>query len=298
ILTGIGMVWKRVSGTPEADMRAAAADSDVLVAVVGLTSDLEAEEAPIEVPGFKGGDKTSLDLLADQQALLEAARATGKPLVVVLMNGSQINLAWAREHADAIIEAWYPGQSGGLAVANVIAGHLNPGGRLPLTFYRSVDDLPPFGDYDMRGRTYRYFDGTPVYPFGHGLSYTRFEYAPLQLEPARGGVSDGLRVSTRLRNTGARAGDEVAQLYLEFPARDGLPRLALRGFQRVHLQPGEERELVFDLDPRDLSAVDAEGQRMVMPGDYRISVGSGQPGTGVPGQSAALRIDRTRPVPR
>src|SRR5690606_35030371 len=199
ILTGIGMVWKRVSATPEADMRAAAADSDVLVAVVGLTSDLEAEEAPIEVPGFKGGDKTSLDLLADQQALLEAARATGKPLVVVLMNGSQVNLAWAKEHADAIVEAWYPGQSGGLALANVLAGHVNPAGRLPLTFYRSVDDLPPFGDYDMRGRTYRYFEGTPVYPFGHGLSYTRFDYGPLQLLPAAGGASEGLRVRTEVR---------------------------------------------------------------------------------------------------
>ena len=298
ILTGIGLLWKLVSESPVEDMRAAAADSDVLVAVVGLTSDLEAEEAPIEVPGFKGGDKTSLDLLADQQALLEAARATGKPLVVVLMNGSQVNLAWAREHADAIIEAWYPGQSGGLAVGNVIAGHLNPAGRLPLTFYRSVDDLPPFGDYDMRGRTYRYFNGTPVYPFGHGLSYTSFDYAPLQLQPARGGASEGLRVTTRVRNTGARAGDEVAQLYLEFPDREGLPKRALRGFQRVHLQPGEERELVFDLDPRGLSAVDAEGERLVMPGDYRVWVGAGQPGTGAPGQSAALGIDRPRPVPR
>ena len=298
ILTGIGLLWKLVSDTPEADMRAAAADSDVLVAVVGLTSDLEAEEAPVEVPGFKGGDKTSLDLLADQQALLEAARATGKPLVVVLMNGSQVNLAWAREHADAIIEAWYPGQSGGLAVANAIAGHLNPAGRLPLTFYRSVDDLPPFGDYDMRGRTYRYFDGTPVYPFGHGLSYTRFDYAPLQLQPAAGGAADGLRVSVQVRNAGERAGDEVAQLYLEFPEREGLPRLALRGFQRVHLQPGEQRSLVFELDPRDLSAVDGAGERMVMPGSYRVSVGSGQPGTGVPGQSAAFTIDRMRPLPR
>ena len=298
ILTGIGLLWKRVSESPMEDMRAAAADSDVLVAVVGLTSDLEAEEAPIEVPGFKGGDKTSLELLADQQALLEAARATGKPLVVVLMNGSQVNLAWAREHADAIIEAWYPGQSGGLAIGNAIAGHLNPAGRLPLTFYRSVDDLPPFGDYDMRGRTYRYFTGTPVYPFGHGLSYTSFDYAPLQLQPADGGASEGLRVTTRVRNTGARAGDEVAQLYLEFPNREGLPKLALRGFQRVHLQPGEERELVFDLDPRGLSAVDAEGARLVMPGDYRVWVGAGQPGTGVPGQSAALGIDRMRPVPR
>jgi beta-glucosidase len=298
ILTGIGMLWKRVSETPEADMRAAAADSDVLVAVVGLTSDLEAEEAPIEVPGFKGGDKTSIDLLADQQALLEAAKATGKPLVVVLMNGSQVNLAWAREHADAIIEAWYPGQSGGLAVANVIAGHVNPGGRLPLTFYRSVDDLPPFGDYDMRGRTYRYFSGTPVYPFGHGLSYTTFDYAPLQLQPAPGGAGDGLRVTTEVRNTGDRVGDEVAQLYLDFPDFEGAPRIALRGFRRVTLAPGETRTLQFDLDPRDLSAVDAEGIRQVMPGRYRVFVGSGQPGEDVAGRFADFQIERGRSVAR
>jgi len=298
ILTGIGMVWKRVSEAPEADMRAAAADSDVLVAVVGLTSDLEAEEAPIEVPGFKGGDKTSLDLLADQQALLEAARATGKPLVVVLMNGSQVNLSWARAHADAIVEAWYPGQSGGLAVANVLAGHVNPAGRLPLTFYRSVDDLPPFGDYDMRGRTYRYFEGTPVYGFGHGLSYTRFSYGPLQLTPATGGASHGVRVVAQLRNTGERAGDEVAQLYLEFPQREGLPRIALRGFQRVTLAPGEARTLEFELDPRDLSAVAVEGERQVMPGRYRIWVGSGQPGPDIAGQRVEFTIDRAMPVAR
>ncbi|MGY1520323.1 glycoside hydrolase family 3 C-terminal domain-containing protein [Luteimonas sp. A482] len=298
ILTGIGMVWKRVSDTPEADMRAAAADSDVLVAVVGLTSDLEAEEAPIEVPGFKGGDKTSLDLLADQQALLVAARATGKPLVVVLMNGSQVNLAWAKAHADAIVEAWYPGQSGGLAVANVLAGHVNPAGRLPLTFYRSVDELPPFGDYDMRGRTYRYFEGTPVYPFGHGLSYTRFAYAPLQLVPAAGGASEGVRVSAQLRNAGERAGDEVAQLYLEFPELEGVPRIALRGFQRVTLAPGETRTLEFELDPRDLSAVDVEGDRQVMPGRYRIWVGSGQPGPDIAGQRVEFTIDRGRQVAR
>ena len=298
ILTGIGMLWKRVSETPLEDMRAVAADSDVLVAVVGLTSDLEAEEAPIEVPGFKGGDKTSLDLLADQQALLDAARATGKPLVVVLMNGSQVNLAWAKQHANAIIEAWYPGQSGGLAVARVLSGETSPAGRLPLTFYRSVDDLPPFGDYDMRGRTYRYFDGTPVYPFGHGLSYTRFDYAPLQLAPARGGAGEGLRVRTRLRNVGERAGDEVAQLYLDFPDVEGMPRIALRGFRRVPLAPGEEREVEFALDPRDLSAVDAEGERLVLPGRYRVWVGSGQPGDGVAGQWAEFSVAQARPVER
>jgi len=298
VLTGIGLLWKRVSPTPLEDLRAAARDADVLVAVVGLTSDLEAEEAPIEVPGFKGGDKTSLDLLADQQALLEAARATGKPLVVVVMNGSQVNLAWARDHANAVLEAWYPGQSGGLAVANVLAGHTNPSGRLPLTFYRSVDELPPFGDYDMRGRTYRYFEGQPVYPFGYGLSYTRFDYAPLELVADAAGTSEGLEVSTEVRNTGDRAGEEVVQLYLHFPPIEGLPKIALRGFQRVHLAPGQSRRVSFKLGPRELSAVDAEGQRLVMPGQYQVSVGSGQPAKGVSSRSAGFRIERERPVER
>ena len=298
ILTGVGMVWKRVSETPEADLRAAADEADVLVAVVGLTSDLEAEEAPIEVPGFKGGDKTSLDLLADQQALLEAARATGKPLVVVLMNGSQVNLAWARDHADAILEAWYPGQAGGLAVARVLSGQVNPGGRLPLTFYRSLDDLPPFGDYDMRGRTYRYFTGTPVYPFGHGLSYTRFDYSPLQLIPVGGDPGQGLRVGVDVRNAGERAGDEVAQLYLDFPDIEGVPRIALRGFQRVALAPGQSRRLEFELEPRDLSAVDVEGVRQVMPGRYRVWVGSGQPDGDVAGAGAEFTVGQGRALAR
>ncbi len=298
VLAGIGLLWKRVGDDPIGQMRAAAAASDVVVAVVGLTSDLEAEEAPVEVPGFKGGDKTSLDLLADQQALLEAARATGKPLVVVVMNGSPVNLAWAKQHAAAIIEAWYPGQSGGLAVGNVLAGHANPSGRLPLTFYRSVEDLPPFDDYDMRGRTYRYFEGAPVYPFGHGLSYTTFAYAPPTVQAAAGGSHEGIRVTAEVRNTGRRAGDEVAQLYLDFPDVEGLPRVALRGFQRVHLAPGERRVLEFDLDPRDLSAVTPEGQRQVMKGSYRVFVGGGQPGTGAAGKDAAFRIDQDRPVER
>jgi beta-glucosidase len=298
VLAGIGLLWKRVSETPMEDLRAAASDADVLVAVVGLTSDLEAEEAPIEVPGFKGGDKTSLDLLADQQALLEAAKATGKPLVVVVMNGSQVNLAWARDHANALVEAWYPGQSGGLAVAKVLSGQTNPSGRLPLTFYRSVDELPPFGDYDMRGRTYRYFEGTPVYPFGYGLSYTRFDYAPLKLVADPAGSSEGLEVSTEVRNAGDRAGEEVVQLYLHFPAIEGVPKIALRGFQRVHLDPGQSRSVSFRLSPRDLSAVDVDGQRLVMPGQYRISVGSGQPATDVSNASASFRIERERPVER
>jgi len=248
--SGIDLVWKRVSDAPSAELRRAAAAADVLVAVVGLTSDLEAEETGVTVPGFSGGDKTTLDLPADQLAMLEQAKATGKPIVLVTMNGSPINLAWAKDNAAAVLEAWYPGETGGTAAANILTGRTNPSGRLPLTFYRSVGDLPPFGDYAMKGRTYRYFAGTPVYPFGHGLSYTRFGYAPLTVTPARGGAENGLRVTTRLTNQGDRPGEEVAQLYLDFPDRPGTPRIALRGFQRVALKPGEARSVTFDLSPR------------------------------------------------
>jgi beta-glucosidase len=285
---GIDLVWKRVSEAPSVDLRRAAAAADVLVAVVGLTSDLEAEETGVSVPGFAGGDKTTLDLPADQIAMLEQAKATGKPIVLVAMNGSPINLAWAKDNAAALLEAWYPGETGGTAAANILTGRTNPSGRLPLTFYRSIADLPPFGDYDMKGRTYRYFTGTPVYPFGHGLSYTRFGYTTPTVTPARGGAEAGIRVTTRLTNQGDRPGEEVAQLYLNFPDRPGTPRIALRGFQRVALRPGEARTLTFDLSPRDLSSVTLEGARSVAAGTYRVTVGSAQPATFTARQSKEL----------
>ena len=292
-----GLFWKRVSLQAEKDLSAAAASADLIVAAVGLTSDLEGEEMKIEIEGFSGGDKTSLDLPADQRKLLEQARATGKPLVVVALNGSTIDLSWAKENAAAIIEAWYPGQAGGLAIANVISGKVNPAGRLPLTFYRSVADLPPFSDYSMKGRTYRYFSGTPVYPFGFGLSYSSFEYAPLRIEAIGASMEHGLRVTTTVTNTSRRAGEEVAQLYLEPPQFEAAPRMALRGFQRFSLQAGERKMLTLELSPRDLSFVSRDGVREVMTGKYRVSVGSGQPGTGVAAQSAAFSISRQVPIP-
>ena len=296
--SGIDLVWKRVSDAPSAELRRAAAAADVLVAVVGLTSDLEAEETGVTVPGFSGGDKTTLDLPADQIAMLEQAKATGKPIVLVTMNGSPINLAWAKDNAAAVLEAWYPGETGGTAAANILTGRTNPSGRLPLTFYRNVGDLPPFGDYAMKGRTYRYFAGTPVYPFGHGLSYTKFGYAPLTVTPARGGAENGLRVTTRLTNQGDRPGEEVAQLYLDFPDRPGTPRIALRGFQRVALRPGEARSVTFDLSPRDLSSVALDGARSVAAGTYRVTVGAGQPGTGVAGQTASFTARQSAELPK
>lgn len=292
--TGVpGLFWKRISSDADAELKRETADADVIVAVVGLTSDLEGEEMAIKVDGFAGGDKTSLELPAGQRQLLERARATGKPLVVVLMNGSAIDLSWAKNNAAAILEAWYPGQSGGLAIANVLTGRSDPGGRLPLTFYRSLADLPPFEDYSMQGRTYRYYTGTPVYPFGAGLSYTSFRYAPLQIAPMDGVPENGVVVSTEITNTGVRDGDEVAQLYLTPPAFEGAPRLALRGFQRVTLKAGERRQISFRLAPRDLSFVTRDGVRQLTPGRYQLSVGSGQPDTGGAGQQAQLILNRT-----
>ena len=287
-----GMFWKRISKDPAGDLQAAARDADVLVAVLGLTSDLEGEELALKVDGFDGGDRTSMDLPADQRRLLEQARATGKPLVVVVMSGSALDLSWARDNAGAIVQAWYPGQAGGLAVAQVLSGAANPGGRLPLTFYRSVADLPPFDDYAMKGRTYRYFEGKPVYPFGFGLSYTTFGYAPLRIEPAKRGPEHGVTVVTEVANTGKREGDEVAQLYLVPPAFEGAPRHALRGFQRVRLKAGERRRIAFKLSPRDLAFVTRDGVRQLIPGQYTVMIGAGQPGTGAAGQKATLTLSK------
>lgn len=285
-----GLLWKRVTTNLDAELKAAVAKADVVVAAVGLTADIEGEEMPIAVEGFSGGDRTSLDLPADQRRLLESAKALGKPVVVVLMNGGAMGLSWAKQHAAAILEAWYPGQSGGLAVAQVLAGAADPGGRLPLTFYSSVADLPPFDDYTMKGRTYRYFTGTPVYPFGFGLSYAQFSYSGLRVAPIRGGADEGLRVTATVRNTSARTGDEVVQLYITPPAFEGAPRHALRGVQRVTLRPGEARALTFELSPRDLSFVTAAGERRLIPGSYQLSVGSGQPGSGVAALSAGYAL--------
>jgi beta-glucosidase len=207
-------------------------------------------------------------------------------------------LHWAKENADAILEAWYPGQSGGLAIANVLTGKANPTGKLPLTFYRSVEDLPPFDDYDMKGRTYRYFTGKAVYPFGYGLSYTTFGYGPVAVEPASGGAQDGIRVTTQVSNTGQRAGGDAVQLYLDFPDAPGTPNIALRGFQKVSLQPGETRHVTFTLSPRDLSSVTPDGVRKVLKGHYRVTVGSGQPGFSAATQSADFSVEKAVTLPK
>ena len=291
------LIWAKVDNTPSPEAVAAAKNSDVVVAVVGITSQLEGEEMPASEPGFLGGDRTNIDLPEPEEALIQAVAATGKPLVVVLMNGSALAVNWASEHANAILDAWYSGEEGGAAVAETLSGKNDPAGRLPVTFYQNVSQLPNFEDYSMEGRTYRYFKGKPLYPFGYGLSYTTFRYSDLSLPEAAVNAGDPVPADVTVTNTGKVAGDEVVQLYLKFPPVKGAPLLALRGFQRVHLEPGASQKVHFELKDRDLSMVTEDGQPIVAGGDYTISIGGGQPATSAPGATGHFHIDGQLTLP-
>ena len=249
------------------------------------------------VPGFEGGDRTTLDLPKEEQDLLEAVKRTGKPLVVVLMNGSALSVNWANENANAILEAWYSGEEGGTAIAQTLAGTNNPAGRLPVTFYTGVGQLPPFDAYSMKNRTYRYFQGQPLYPFGYGLSYSKFEYSNLKLSAATLNAGDPLSIEVDVKNVSEREGDEVVQVYLSYPQSPGAPIHALRSLTRLHMAGGEMQHVHFALDARDLSGVDSNGDRAVSAGQYRISVGGGQPGTATPQVEAGFGITGEQRLP-
>ena len=291
------LVWMKLISDPIGEAVTAARQADVAVAVVGITSQLEGEEMKVDVPGFKGGDRTSLDLPKEEEDLLEALKGTGKPLIVILMNGSALSANWASEHAGAILDAWYSGEEGGTAIAQTLAGANNPAGRLPVTFYKGVEQLPAFEDYAMKNRTYRYFAGQPLYPFGYGLSYSKFEYSNLKLSATKLKAGDSLSVEADVKNVSQREGDEVAELYLSFPKSPAAPICALRGFTRIHLAAGETQRVHFALDPRDLSEVDEKGNRIVAGGSYRVSVGGGQPGTPAPQTDAEFQIKGNRKLP-
>jgi beta-glucosidase len=297
------LAWKRNEGETVAEAMAAIKDADVVVAAVGITADLESEEMSSEglPPGFVGGDRTSIDLPKPEEDLLEAARSeaisAGKPLVVVLMNGSALSVNWAAQYANAILEAWYPGEEGGTAVAKTLSGVNNPAGRLPVTFYRGVNDLPAFEDYDMKNRTYRYYKGPVLYPFGFGLSYATFQYTGMRLSTQEVEAGKPLGVDVNVENTSRVPGDEVAELYLDFPGQVGAPQVALRGFQRVSLAPGESRQLHFELSPRDLSWVSPEGNRVLSDGSFHVFVGSGQPGEKTPGVRETFAVKGTLKLP-
>jgi beta-glucosidase len=285
------LIWARLDNAPSPEAVAAARKADVVIAVVGITSQLEGEEMPVSEPGFLGGDRTSIDLPEPEDALVKAVASAGKPLVVVLMNGSALSVNWIDAHANAVLESWYSGEEGGRAIAQTLDGKNDPAGRLPVTFYKDVAQLPNFENYSMEGRTYRYFSGRPLYPFGYGLSYTTFRYSDLHLpgSPVRAG--DPLPVDVTVTNRGKVAGDEVVQLYLQFPPVAGAPRLALRGFERIHLDPGQSRQVHFVLKSRDLGMVTEKGDPIIAAGDYTLSIGGGQPGTGASGATGQFTVD-------
>lgn len=254
-----------------------ASQADVIVAVMGLAPRLEGEEGDT-ADSDGGGDRRHLDLPGVQEEFLKQLHATGKPVVLVLLNGSALAVNWAAQNIPAILTAWYPGEEGGNAVADVLFGDYNPAGRLPVTFYKSLEQVPEFRNYSMAERTYRYFTGKPLYPFGHGLSYTEFQYADLNIAPSRSHASDPITVSVNVTNTGERAGDEVVQLYLSdatSPVKTPIRQLA--GFRRIHLQPGETQRVQFALKPAQFARTYEDGRQVVEPGRFNLSIGGSQP---------------------
>ena len=263
------LVWN-MPGHDEKDAVDAARKADLVVAVFGLSAHVEGEEMRVHADGFTGGDRTKIELPGPQKELLEKVAAAGKPTILLLVNGSALAVNWADEKLPAIVEAWYPGEEGGTAVAEALAGDFSPSGRLPVTFYKSESQLPAFEDYSMANRTYRYFTGEPLYPFGYGLSYTSFAYSNPHVE-------NGNVISADVTNTGTMAGDEVVQLYLTHDGITGAPLRSLEGFQHVHLAPGQKQTVTFTLNDRQLSVVNEAGNRRVMPGNVDVWIGGGQP---------------------
>jgi beta-glucosidase len=293
----VSFKWSAPAAALRAEAVKAAEQAEIAIAFVGLSPNLEGEEMPVKVAGFSGGDRTNIDLPEAQVQLLEAVAATGKPLIVVMMNGSALAAGWAKEHADAILEAWYPGESGGTAIAETLLGSNNPAGRLPVTFYRSIDDLPAFDDYSMKGRTYRYSKFKPLFAFGDGLSFTRFVYTRAALAPSRIDAGKPVRLSVHVENAGPVDGDEVVEVYLTpaSTATASTPLRSLVAFTRVHLAAHERRGLNLTIAPRQLSQVDAAGLRAILPGRYLISVGGQQPDGKMP--SLLLKITGRSEMP-
>ncbi len=280
---GIQLVWSRPGGTPDQVALDAARQADAVVLVLGLSPRLEGEEMRVPVEGFELGDRVQLGLPRVQEDLMQRMSALGKPVVLVLLNGSALAVNWARDHVPAIVEAWYPGQAAGSALADVLFGDYNPAGRLPVTFYKSTDQLPPFTDYRMEGRTYRYFKGEPLFPFGYGLSYTSFAYRNLSY-PKETRTGDSVHVSVEVENTGKLAGEEVVQIYLKAvgTSQPG-PIHSLAGFQRIFLRPRERKTVQFSLQPRQFSRVTVDGRRVQEPGTFAVFAGGNQPGKGTSG---------------
>jgi beta-glucosidase len=295
---GIDLTWQAPASALRTEAVLAAKQSDVVVAFVGLSPQLEGEEMPIKLEGFSGGDRTDITLPGSQRDLLEALRDTHVPLVVVLTSGSALAVGGAQAYAGAILEAWYPGEEGGTAIAETLAGDNNPAGRLPLTFYSSLDQLPPFEDYSMGDRTYRYFTGKPSYGFGYGLSYSRFGYSNLRLPGQPVDAGDPVTVDVDVKNLSERGGDEVVELYLKQPKALLTPLRTLGGFARVHIEPGQTTHVTLQLTPRTLGQVDEKGERVILPGTYEVAVGGTQPGETSGGVTGTFSVNGSLTLPR
>lgn len=253
--------------------------ADVIVFVGGISPSLEGEEMPVSVPGFNKGDRTSIALPAVQTEMLKELKSTGKPIVFVMLTGSALSVNWENDNLPAVLNAWYGGQDAGTALADVLFGDYNPAGRLPVTFYASDKDLPPYEDYSMKERTYRYFTGKPLYEFGHGLSYTDFAYSNLEI-PENIIIGENVKVSVDVTNKGSRDGEEVVQLYISHPdSKINVPIRSLQGFSRITIKAGETRRVEFTLTPENMSVIDALTQRSVIPGKITVAVGGRQPGS-------------------
>jgi beta-glucosidase len=287
------LVWSypRLADRMIEDAVNAAKATDASILVLGISAGLEGEEMPVTVEGFRGGDRTEISLPKPQEALLKAVVATGKPVVVVLLSGSAVAVNWADKNVPSILAAWYPGGEGGTAIADVLFGNYNPAGRLPVTFYKSVDQLPPFADYSMQGRTYRYFKGEPLYPFGFGLSYTKFDYSNLRFIPKSIKAGQPITVTVDVTNVGEIDGDDVVQLYLtDMAASAPVPIRTLVGFDRIPLRPREKRTVTFTITARQMSLINDNGKRVIEPGEFAISIGGGQPGFNAALLSASFRV--------
>ena len=247
--------------------------SDAAIVVLGLSPQLEGEE------GAGQADKTGLDLPGVQEDLLKAIHATGKPVILVVISGSALAINWANENVPAIVQLWYSGEEGGTALADILFGDYNPAGRLPVTFVKSLDQVPPFTDYSMKNRTYRYMEDEPLYSFGYGLSYTSFGYSSLRLSKEEIAPDESVEIQVDVENTGQYDGDEVVQLYVSHPHSSmTAPIRSLQGFARIHLKTGEKKAISFTLTPEQFAVVDEEGKFIVEPAEVRVSVGGGQPG--------------------
>jgi len=247
--------------------------ADIVIMFMGLSPRLEGEEMKVEVEGFKGGDRVTLDLPGTQSKFIKKIHSLGKPMILVLLNGSAVSINWENENVPAIIEAWYPGQATGTAITDIIFGDYNPSGRLPVTFYKSVDQLPAFTDYEMSNRTYRYFKGEPLYPFGFGLSYTSFQYKNLRLEQTEIHSGGSTSLSVEVSNIGKVKGEEVVQLYVKADKDTNVVE-TLKGFKRITLNPGETKKVEFDITPEKLERWIDEMGFSVEPDKYILMVGS------------------------